>query len=286
MPALGYVVDYGTLVAACDAALQRSGLDVRRGAQVTTIAHGPASARVEFATATGMRECIATRVAIADGGALAADVEVRTVDYGQSAVTACIETEVAHGQIAYERFTPTGPIALLPFGARYALVWTMPRADADALLADSAERFAARLRERFGDRVGRMTLAGPRTAHRLVLRTSHDVTWGRAALIGNAAQSLHPVAGQGFNVGLRDAWELATEIRRRGVADPDLFARYRTRRRIDRAGAIAFTDGLVRLFSNDLLPLAVARGVGLTLLDCLPPLKSFVVRRMIFGTRG
>jgi 2-octaprenyl-6-methoxyphenol hydroxylase len=286
LPALGYVVDYGSLVGAFDAALERAGLDVHRGAHVSTIAHGPASARVEFATHAGVRECIATLVAIADGGAVHADVRVRTLDYGQCAVTALVETEAPHAHIAYERFTPSGPIALLPFGTHYAVVWTMPSSDADTLVADSAVRFAARLSDAFGDRVGRMTLAGPRAAHRLVLRIAQDVAWGRAALIGNAAQSLHPVAGQGFNVGLRDAWELATEIRRGGVADPDLLARYSARRRIDRAGAIAFTDGLVRIFSNDFSPLAVARGIGLTVLDCLPPLKNFVVRRMIFGTRG
>jgi 2-octaprenyl-6-methoxyphenol hydroxylase len=118
------------------------------------------------------------------------------------------------------------------------------------------------------------------------LRIAQRITWGRAVVIGNAAQALHPVAGQGFNLGLRDAWELAMEIQRRGAHDESLFEAYRGRRRLDRASGIAFSDALIRIFSNDFLPLGVARGAGLTLLDCLPTAKNFVVRRMIFGTRG
>jgi 2-octaprenyl-6-methoxyphenol hydroxylase len=118
------------------------------------------------------------------------------------------------------------------------------------------------------------------------LRVAERTTAGRAVLIGNAAQCLHPVAGQGFNVGLRDAWELASEMRSSGVRDPKLIERFVTRRRIDRGGAISFTHGLVKLFSNDWLPLAAARGLGLMLIDALPPAKDFVVRRMVFGSRG
>jgi 2-octaprenyl-6-methoxyphenol hydroxylase len=127
---------------------------------------------------------------------------------------------------------------------------------------------------------------GARVAHAIALRLAERTTAGRAVLVGNAAQALHPVAGQGFNLGLRDAWELAGELRRRGVADEELLNAYRTRRRIDRSGGVAFTHAIVKLFSNDVLPLAAVRGAGLTLLDCLPPAKDFVVRRMVFGARG
>jgi 2-octaprenyl-6-methoxyphenol hydroxylase len=108
-------------------------------------------------------------------------------------------------------------------------------------------------------------------------------------LIGNAAQTLHPVAGQGFNLGLRDAWELAEHIIARQAAT--LGSRvwldgYLTRRKADRRGGIGFTHALVELFSNDLPPLRLARGTGLALLGCMPPLKNFLIRRMTFGTRG
>jgi 2-octaprenyl-6-methoxyphenol hydroxylase len=119
-----------------------------------------------------------------------------------------------------------------------------------------------------------------------VLRVAERTELARAVLIGNAAQSLHPVAGQGFNLGLRDAWELALQLKRTGLGDPALQELFRSRRRIDRSGGIAFTDALVRLFSNDFPPLALARGLGLTLLDCVPPAKDFLARRMIFGARG
>lgn len=286
LPALGYVTDYANVVATLDAAVDRAGLTVIRGARVTTLAHDSSSARVEFASAAGVEECVASLVVIADGSALAADVHVRTTDYHQSALTALVQTELPHRHTAYERFTPEGPIALLPFEHRYALVWTVHPADADELTRATEHAFLARLQDRFGERLGRFTEAGARAAHHLTLRVAERTTLGRAVLIGNAAQALHPVAGQGFNLGLRDAWELATEIRRRSPDAAQLPEAYRARRQIDRRGAIAFTDALVRIFSNDLALPGLARGVGLALLDSLPPAKEFVMRRMVFGSRG
>lgn len=286
VPALGYVVDYAGLVAALESAVATSGLRIERDARVVSIAHGAESARIEFETPAGVAECDASIVAVAHGMALAGAVDVRSVDYGQSVVTARVSTEVAHGHTAYERFTSDGPVALLPYAESYALVWTVGAEQAPALCEVPPEAFLARLQDCFGERLGRFTTVGARVAHRIALRVAVDTTVGRAVLIGNAAQTLHPVAGQGFNLGLRDAWELVTEIRRRGAQDAGLTAAYRARRRIDRTAGIGFTHALVRLFSNEWLPLALVRGAGLTLLDCLPPAKDFVVRRMIFGARG
>ncbi|MES2564662.1 MAG: FAD-dependent monooxygenase [Pseudomonadota bacterium] len=286
LPALGYVTDYATLVAALDAAVSRAGLKVVRGARVTTLAHDAASARVEFVSEAGVDECIASLVVIADGSALAAQVDIRVTDYRQSALTAFVHTELAHGNTAYERFTNEGPIALLPFEARHALVWTVDPAQADALMQSTSLDFLTRLQDRFGERLGRFTQVSQRAAHHLTLRVAEDTNIGRAILIGNAAQALHPVAGQGFNLGLRDAWELASEIRHRSPHDEVLPAAYRARRRIDRRGGIAFTDALVRVFSNDIPGLSIARGAGLALLDNLPAVKQFVMRRMVFGSRG
>jgi 2-octaprenyl-6-methoxyphenol hydroxylase len=286
LPALGYVTDYASVVAAFDAAVERSGLEVIRGARVTSIGHDADSAHVEYATADGTADCIASLVAVADGSATAADVAVRTTDYQQSALTAVVGIDGSHRNIAYERFTPEGPLALLPFGDDYAVVWTVPHATAADLVSAPEDEFVARLQERFGERVGRFTRASARAAQQLTLRVATSVTCGRAVLIGNAAQALHPVAGQGFNLGLRDAWELSMETARLGASSPDLPRVYARRRRIDRTGGIAFTDALVRIFSNDLALLAHARGAGLALLDNLPPIKNFVARRMIFGSRG
>ena len=148
--------------------------------------------------------------------------------------------------------------------------------------------FLARLHEHFGDRLGRFVEAGKRSGFPIALKYATPVTACRVALIGNAAQTLHPVAGQGFNLGLRDAWELADEI----IASPAeignsaMLARYGLRRRMDSGVGRIFTDSLVRLFSNDDPVLASMRGIGLSALDCLPPAKRFVARRMMFGARG
>ncbi|HEX2826424.1 MAG TPA: FAD-dependent monooxygenase [Burkholderiales bacterium] len=286
LPALGYVTDYAGVVGAFDAALKRAGIEVIRGARVASIAHDPRSARVVYDDGAGSADCIAALVAVADGSAAAAEVEVRTTDYGQAAVTAVVTIDGPHRNIAYERFTPEGPLALLPSGDAYAVVWTVAHATAADLVSATQAEFIARLQERFGERAGRFLTASARAAQHLVLRVAERVACGRAVLIGNAAQALHPVAGQGFNLGLRDAWELASETARRGASSPDLPQAYAARRRLDRTGGIAFTDALVRIFSNDFAPLAHARGAGLALLDNLPPLKDFVARRMIFGSRG
>jgi 2-octaprenyl-6-methoxyphenol hydroxylase len=290
LPALGYVLDYASVLSALDAAVDEAlsdgGLRVLRGARVTSIAHDSRSARIAFEAADGSGECYASVVAVADGTADALDIPVRVVEYGQSAVSARVEVDRGHARTAYERFTPEGPLALLPYGGSYAVVWTTTRERAQPLCDAAPEAFLAELQERFGERAGRFTAVSARAAHPVALRVAQRTTSGRAALVGNSAQALHPVAGQGLNVGLRDAWELATEIRTRGAADDGLLQAYRARRRIDRGGGVAFTHALVTIFSNDWLPLALARGAGLTLLDCVPPAKNFVARRMIFGARG
>jgi len=290
LPALGYVLDYPRLAAALAAAISRAEgcgkLRVLRGARVSSIAHEPRSAHLEFETPTGFEDCTASVVAVADGSAEAAGVSVRVVDYGQTALTARVEMDIEQTGTAYERFTHQGPLALLPFGSGYALVWVMAPERADELCSAAAGMFLAALQECFGERAGRFVRVHGRTAHPLLLRVAEHATTGRAALIGNSAQALHPVAGQGLNLGLRDAWELATEIRNRGAGDAALLQAYRARRRVDRFGSIAFTHSLVKIFSNSSSPLGLARGVGLTLLDNLPFAKRFFVRRMIFGARG
>jgi 2-octaprenyl-6-methoxyphenol hydroxylase len=286
LPHLGYVTDYSTLASALNDAMGAARLELIRGARVASIAHDPVSARVEFSVGGDTRDCIASVIAIADGSALAADIQVRTIDYRQSAVTACVATELPHRNVAHERFSKQGPIGLLPYGDKCALVWTTTTNEARELESVSPAGFLSALQSRFGDRLGRFTEVTRRASQALVLRVAEHGTWGRAAIIGNAAQALHPVAGQGLNLGLRDAWELAGELRRRGASDAHVLDAYRTRRRVDRRGTIAFTNALISIFSNDVMPLAMARGVGLMCLDCAPLVKDVVVRRMIFGARG
>lgn len=289
LPALGYVAEYARLDAVLRKALGERVPRCATGVKVTGVKLGQDAAIVEFTKDDRLQSIAARMVVVADGGALHGVGATRVVDYHQAAVVAMVTSEIPHRQTAFERFTPDGPLALLPCGDALALVWTMSADAALRVCEAPAEVFLQRLQQQFGGRLGAFTAVGVRSSFPLALKFERDRPLPRAVRIGNAAQTLHPVAGQGFNLGLRDAWELAAEIVN---ADPAalgsaaLLAAYRRRRRLDRRGGIAFTDSLVRLFSNDIAPLRIARGMGLAMLGSLPPVKNFVVRRMTFGTRG
>jgi 2-octaprenyl-6-methoxyphenol hydroxylase len=222
-----------------------------------------------------------------DGGALAPAEHAR--EYGQQALVADVYPERPHGNTAWERFTGEGPIALLPFGERSALIWTAHTATVRRLLALGDSDFLLALRDAFGARLGAFERVGPRRAFALALRYREAHPAPHVIVIGNAAQTLHPVAGQGLNLGLRDAWELAElllGVPREDIGSAPFAAAYLRRRAADRRAGIVITDSLVRLFSNESTLLAGARGAGLAALDLLPPARRFLARRMMFGTRG
>jgi 2-octaprenyl-6-methoxyphenol hydroxylase len=190
--------------------------------------------------------------------------------------------------VAYERFTPHGPVALLPSGEYFAVIWTVSPSLAQEILGLDDATFLMRLHAHFGDRLGKFIETGKRAGFPLALKYATPVTACRSVLIGNAAQTLHPVAGQGFNLGLRDAWELADEVIVSPLETgmPAMLARYREKRRVDSSVGRIFTDSLVKLFSNDDPLLSSMRSLGLSALDCLPQAKRFIARRMMFGARG
>jgi 2-octaprenyl-6-methoxyphenol hydroxylase len=286
LPALGYVVDYGALAGVLAGALEsRDDCHVIRAA-VNTVHGGQDAAQVGIASEAG--QVSARLIVLAEGGALTA-ARMQTRDYNQSVVTARVASAAPHRNVAYERFTPQGPLALLPMDERLALVWTTTPARAQQLCELSDPEFLVALQEAFGSRLGAFSQTSARTSFPLVLRVAGRMTEPRMVALGNAAQTLHPVAGQGLNLGLRDAWELAETVRacdRDGLGTAAQLQTYESRRRIDRGSGIRFTDALVRLFSNDIAPLRLARGLGLAALGAAPPVKDFVVRRMTFGTRG
>ena len=218
--------------------------------------------------------------------ARAADTDI--LDYQQCAVTARVVSERPHNNRAYERFTPHGPLALLPDGSGWALVWTTSPTRAQVLCELDSKQFLDELRIEFGSRAGDFISVSGRASYPLKLRRAPRTPLDHAVLIGNASQTLHPVAGQGFNLGLRDAWELAQHALSSTAAPGSAtwLQGYHKRRNVDRGGGIGITHTLVQLFSNDVPPLRMARGLGLALLGCVPPLKNFLVRRMTFGTRG
>lgn len=292
MADLGYVIDYGRLAQGLATAVATTAVQCRSGAQVTAWQAG-APARVEYVIDGESRAMTAQLVVVADGGAADGGAgdngDAQRVDYDQCAVTARVVSERPHNNIAYERFTRHGPLALLPDGKDWALVWTTTPARADELYGAEPAQFLDALHAEFGSRAGAFTAVTARARYPLRLRRTRQPVQDHVVRIGNAAQSLHPVAGQGFNLGLRDAWELGEHLAvadRATIGSADGLAAYRARRRVDRGGGVAFTHTLVQLFSNDVLPLRLARGTGLALLGCIPPLKNFVVRRMTFGARG
>jgi 2-octaprenyl-6-methoxyphenol hydroxylase len=287
LPALGYVVDYGRLASSLAAVFGRNAGCVRLSAGVAGIEVEALAARAQLETADGRVEAGARLLAVADGGMLQI-AAARARDYGQAAVTARVTTRSPQQGIAYERFTPAGPLALLPFEEGYALVWTTTPEDARSLCDLSEAAFLGRLQHAFGDRAGPFLAVSTRACFPLALRVAQRSA-PRTITLGNAAQMLHPVAGQGLNLGLRDAWELAGTLRdgeRGEIGTQRQLQAYHVRRRVDRGGGVWFTDTLVRLFSNDVAPLRIARGLGLAALGAVPPARDFVLRRMTFGTRG
>ncbi|HXV08404.1 MAG TPA: FAD-dependent monooxygenase [Burkholderiales bacterium] len=287
LPALGYVAGYGTVRDALTRAVLRCDrLQVRPGARANAM--HPEDGHVTVSYALDGQTCSASArlVAVADGGALTQPgAESKERWYGQTALVAEVRTDRAHGNRAFERFTAEGPLALLPAGDGFALIWTAAPERAQSLQALEPRAFLDALQACFGERAGRFVSVSARVTHPLALRVADSAHAQRVVLLGNAAQTLHPVAGQGFNLGLRDAWELARAAldAPQRIGERNFIARFLRSRRTDRRDTILLTDLLVNTFSNDLAPLRWLRGCGLTLLDCLPPAKRDFMGRMIFG---
>ena len=292
--ALGYVLPYAALSDELDRMLSAApDIRVEYGARAVALENSLQCTAVRFERAGESREIRARLAVLADGGRSLGEIPgmQRTVrEYGQHAVVGQVECELPHGNTAFERFTADGPIALLPDGGRsFALVWTAAPVAAASLCALDEPEFLECLHAHFGDRVGRFLAVRGRAAFPLKLITLRPVTAPHLVVVGNAAQTLHPVAGQGFNIGLRDAWELAQvllDTPQAEIGGAAMLSQYQARRRLDTGGGIMFTDFLVRTFSSDVPGLVHLRGAGLALVDLLAPAKRFVARRMSFGTRG
>lgn len=286
LPALGYTVAYSALEAALAQVLAARRVAIHYGEACGRIE--PADDGVRLTLASG-RIAEARLLVLADGGANAQKIPgiaFTEKDYGQLALVGAVRSDRAHAGRAWERFTPLGPMALLPVQDRYALVWTAAPREAARLLALEEGAFLAELQAAFGDRAGRFTSIGPRASFPLRLRAVNTPVALRTAIVGNAAQALHPVAGQGLNLGLRDASELAAAI---GSVAPEalggaaMLADYRTARHRDASRGVAFTDFLVSAFSDARRLPTWGRGLALTALDLFPPARRLLAERMIHG---
>jgi 2-octaprenyl-6-methoxyphenol hydroxylase len=278
-------------------------------ALLKVIAHGPGRAEFLTAAATALAvDAREARVTLQDGEVVAAPlvvaadgrnstlrslahIRVHTLPYRQSSVVETIAHEEPHHNVAHERFLPGGPLALLPLrGQRSALVWTERTAVAEHINGLDDRLFGAALQERFGDALGKLTPVGPRRIYPLSLSVAESYIADRIALVGDAAHAIHPIAGQGFNLGLRDVASLAevvADAARLGMdpGAPLVLEEYQSRRRFDSMTLIGATDGLNRLFSNDVGAIRVLRDLGLGLSRRIGPFKRAAVRHAM-GTLG
>jgi 2-octaprenyl-6-methoxyphenol hydroxylase len=288
LEAMGYVVPNRALGSVLWARLSSAEIKIFCPAEVSRITAHDEAVNIEIAEAGAGIAIDAKLIVAADGAqsvvrsAFGIGAELR--DYGQTAVITTVLPQRFHDNVAYERFTPSGPLALLPLdGGRCTLVLTLAKDAAQSALAWSDQEFLAEVQRRFGFRLGRFLKVGRRVPYPLSLTQADRTSAPRCVIIGNAAQGLHPVAGMGFNLGLRDVASLAELIADKTLSDADpgsakLLHEYDAWRRADRGGVIAFTDGLVRLFSNPLSSVRRLRNVALLAFDLLPPAKSALSR--------
>lgn len=287
LPHLGVVVDYAALTGSLAARLAEASLPVQWQTKVTGIRPLSRYVRVELEQ-EGAPHVMTTRlVVLAEGGALAETVPGihRNVhDYHQCALLAEVTADIPPCGIAYERFARRGPLALLPHGDSYMLVWTRSPEDAERLVAAPEAELLAELQDAMGARLGTFRTVGERALFPLTLRQVNRPVGERVALIGNAAQTLHPVAAQGLNLGIRDAVTLAETLR--GVGDPgraEALAQFDRSRRLDKRAVVGFTHGLVQFFDHHSPLVSALRGFGMNLLDVAPPLRRRFASHLVFG---
>jgi 2-octaprenyl-6-methoxyphenol hydroxylase len=284
--ALGYMVENRVVRRAlAEVVAARPGIDLRTSARVTSIEASAEQARVTLASGDAIE---ASLIVGADGRASSVRAAIRSRpigwNYNQTAIVCTIAHAKSHGGVAHEYFLPGGPFALLPLtDNRTNIVWTERPAIARALLAMDEDDFLAELRRRTGDHLGALGLVGPRFSYPLSLQLAETMIGPRVALVGDAAHAIHPIAGQGLNLGLRDVAALA-ECVADGVgvgldpADFTLLSSYQRWRRFDNVSMALATDALTRLFSNDWARLRWARDIGMAAVGRAGPARRFFMR--------
>ncbi|WP_174963141.1 UbiH/UbiF/VisC/COQ6 family ubiquinone biosynthesis hydroxylase [Burkholderia aenigmatica] len=290
--ALGYVVRYGSLMQALAGAVRGTRIDWLTSTTARAPQQDADGVTLTLDGPQGERTLRARVVINAEGGLFheqQADTAKHRRDYGQTALVGTVTVSAPRPNVAWERFTHEGPLALLPLGgprqAEYALVWccTPDEAARRAALPDDA--FLRELGAAFGERMGEFVAIAGRASFPLGLNAAQTLVNGRVAIVGNAAQTLHPVAGQGLNLGLRDAHTLVDTLSAQGF-EATALATFNARRALDRRFTIGATDTLARLFTIDSGPLPLLRGAALTALEFVPPLKKLIARQMMFGQRN
>ncbi|CAH0154830.1 2-octaprenyl-6-methoxyphenol hydroxylase [Pseudomonas sp. Bi70] len=291
VPALGYVVENAWLGHCLWQALDAEVIQWRCPAQVERMEPTTEGYRLTLDDET-LIDC--SLAILADGGRSSLreqlGISVNQRPYDQTALIANITPERDHAGEAFERFTESGPLALLPLSEkRCALVWTHPSRDVERLLKLDERAFLAELQQAFGYRLGALKQVGARVPYPLVLIEAAEQIRANLVVLGNAAHSLHPIAGQGFNLSLRDVRALADTLSASAAPLGDLVTlqRYAGIQAGDQTRTVAFSDQVTRLFSTDQPLLAAGRNLGLLGLELLPPAKRWFARQaMGMGTRG
>jgi 2-octaprenyl-6-methoxyphenol hydroxylase len=289
--ALGYVAEHHVLMRSLYDCLDKSpNITELCPAEVVQAHYQSDGVELQVAIA-GETQTIRTRLLVAADGSRSpirqqAGIRTRGWKYWQSCITCVIQPEKDHGSIAYERFWPSGPFAILPLPEnRCQIVWTAPHAEAKAMAALDDESFLTELSRRYGDQMGELSLASDRYVFQVQLMQSDRYTLPRLALVGDAAHCCHPVGGQGLNMGIRDAAALAQvllQAHQKGedIGDLRVLRRYERWRKLENLTILGFTDFLDRCFSNNWLPLVVIRRIGLCLMRTLRPFKYLALRLM------
>ncbi|MFN2300605.1 MAG: 2-octaprenyl-6-methoxyphenyl hydroxylase [Gammaproteobacteria bacterium] len=292
MEALGWVIENPPLAHAFEAALAHEGTIERfQPATIIDLEAGAEHVEVEIDAGGVVQRCSTRLLVGADGAGSTvrdrAGIGVSRHEYGQTSVVTNVTTALPHEGVAWERFTPAGPLAFLPLQERRcALVWTVPAGDADTVLSLDDSAFAERVNALFGHRLGAIERVGRRQAWPLARVLAKQLWRGRVALVGNAAHSLHPIAGQGFNLSLRDCTALAEAVAA-GIAASDdpadcgALQRWADGRIADQRRTATFIDGLNALFALDLPGVGLARGVGIGLFGLAGPARRLLAR---YGT--
>jgi 2-octaprenyl-6-methoxyphenol hydroxylase len=297
VPALGYVVRYAELQTKLDDRLMAERISVVYGASVSAIQSREGS--VKYSTKDGEFCTTASVIVMADGGANLDKLEgINAIvkDYGQSAMLAHVATDRPHLNVAYERFTPEGPAALLPTvgdSCDFSMVWVAAHEKIDQLMALSDDDARNAFQTHFGKRAGHFVKLVNRRRYPLTLKQTSLRVVDKVAIIGNAAQAMHPVAGQGFNLGLRDASTLAAALAATGIGKlgqlsdaANALGKYAATRETDITRGVGFTDLLASTFLSDTATLRWPRGFALAAVDMLPFARRALANRMLFGAQS
>ena len=293
--ALGYVISARDIEGHVAEQVKQAGIEQICPARVVGLMSGLESVNVSLKQNDQSINLSARLLVGADGGQSSVrkllEISQQVTEYGQTALVTTIKSSLAHHNVAYERFTVSGPLAMLPINdEECSVVWTRTHEEADDLMSMNEAEFIEQLQQSFGYPLGALTLSAPRRAFPLTLIRADNMVVGRTVIIGNAVHQLHPVAGQGFNLGMRDVVQLAEMLQLQqqnnaDVGDKALLKQYAESRQKDHDHTIGFTDNVVKIFSSDWLPMAAARSISLAVMDHIPAAKS-VLAKHAMGLAG